>query len=58
MTALGPCEVCAILRGDRRPKPVAWCGLCRAWLCEACRQDWVARAQAALLRKLGVTANA
>jgi hypothetical protein len=47
-TMMGWCTCCARLEGDYTEKPVAYCSLCDAWLCERCRGDWLRRARAAL----------
>lgn len=46
--AMGTCTCCARLDGDTAPKPVAYCSLCDAWLCDRCRGDWWRRTRAAL----------
>ncbi len=51
--AVGVCDQCRLLRGDQSSKPVTWCGVCRAWLCEMCRRNPMGRALAALKRRLG-----
>lgn len=49
--AYGPCEVCGWARGDWTPRKVTYCEHCKAWICDACWNDWPARIKAALLRK-------
>jgi hypothetical protein len=45
---LGVCTCCARLDDDQTEKPVAYCSLCDAWLCDRCRGDYWRRARAAL----------
>ncbi len=47
-TLNGVCECCRRLDNATQPKPVTWCGLCQAWLCDRCRGDLFRRARAAL----------
>lgn len=49
-----PCDVCKLVFDDDSPKDVRWCPICQAYLCEECRTNWLARAQAALVRGLGL----
>jgi hypothetical protein len=42
------CDCCFILEGDQRLKWCLYCGICRAWLCDHCRSNWMRRWQAAL----------
>jgi hypothetical protein len=49
----GVCDVHALLEHDTRPRPVQWCALCEAWLCDQCRGDLKRRARAMLKRKFG-----
>jgi hypothetical protein len=42
------CECCRRLENDTGLKPVQWCGLCQAWLCDRCRGDLMRRVHAAL----------
>lgn len=47
---LGRCDCCWLVDRDGSAKPVQFCGLCQAWLCELCRGNAVRRANAAWLR--------
>lgn len=47
---LGVCEVCLWVDDDRTVKPVRWCGMCQAWLCEPCSQQLARRAVAMMRR--------
>ena len=47
MVHVAPCRVCELLDGDRASKPVLFCGMCGAWICDACRPNWIRRARAA-----------
>lgn len=50
---LRACEVCKQLDDDTTPKPVRYCGMCEAWMCEPCRQAfWTRRVPAALVKGL------
>lgn len=49
-----PCAVCQLVFDDDSEKDVRWCPLCQAYLCDDCRANWPARAQAALVRGLGL----
>jgi hypothetical protein len=49
---IGICDVCRLVRNDTSTKPVQYCHVCNAWICDVCRVDWVARAKAALLSHL------
>ncbi len=46
---IGVCDVCALVKGDQSLKPVHFCHVCKAWICDMCETDWVARAKAAFL---------
>jgi hypothetical protein len=46
---VGICDVCRLVKNDTAPKPVQYCHVCNAWICDVCRVDWVARAKAALI---------
>jgi hypothetical protein len=48
VTAPVPCALCGRAGAD-----VRWCGLCRVWLCDACRRRWDRRALGALRSLLG-----
>jgi hypothetical protein len=37
------------VKNDTSTKPVQYCHVCNAWICDVCRVDWVARAKAALI---------
>lgn len=50
---VGRCDVCVRVRNDLTAKPVRYCSVCKAWLCEDCERDWWARARAAVLKLLG-----
>ena len=43
---IGCCGCCVILDRDMSVKPVKWCQMCQAWLCDGCRGNWWRRAQA------------
>lgn len=48
----GVCDVCLLVDGDRRAdKPISWCERCQAWICDACRRDWIRRGEAWIKRK-------
>jgi hypothetical protein len=47
-----PCDVCVVF-GDRRLRKVAFCSVCGAWICDACRPRTIRRAIAMFARKLG-----
>jgi hypothetical protein len=49
---VGICDVCRLVKNDTSTKPVQYCHVCDAWICDVCRVDWVARAKAALLSHL------
>lgn len=44
------CDVCRLVFDDGREKLVKYCGLCKAWMCDKCRGDWMARTVAATKR--------
>jgi hypothetical protein len=46
---VGICDVCRLVKNDTSTKPVQYCHVCDAWICDVCRVDWVARAKAALI---------
>ena len=50
---LGICDVCLLLDGDERAKPVIYCGACNAYLCEADQGNLTRRAWAASIRAMG-----
>lgn len=56
---VGMCDVCFLLDGDSRLRPVFWCNSCDAWLCDTCVGDPWRRARAgwkrAVRRLIGVT---
>ena len=43
---IGRCHIC------RLDRPITYCSLCHHWLCRACRDDWYARADAAMQQKI------
>jgi hypothetical protein len=47
------CDVCALVDGDRTPKPVTYCDRCKANLCAVCHRSVVRRARAMMLRGMG-----
>jgi hypothetical protein len=46
------CDVCVLLDGDKTPKPVQYCRLCDAFMCDPCRKNKWRRAGAAVARKI------
>lgn len=44
------CDVCWYDKGDFSEKPVRYCSMCAAWLCESCRTDYFARLRASMKR--------
>ncbi len=44
LSQLGMCEVC------HQYKPVKYCEICRAWICDTCRLNPVTRLRAAIQR--------
>lgn len=46
------CDVCTLVDGDETPKETGYCGICRAHMCEPCRDDTPRRARAMALRHL------
>lgn len=50
------CDVCIGIENDRSKKKVYHCGLCNAWLCDACTPRLVGRGWLAL-KKLFVIAK-
>jgi hypothetical protein len=52
MTALGVCEVCYLLDGDTTVKQVEYCSLCDAWMCEQCRNNYLRRMKAMIVRRM------
>lgn len=56
---VGVCDVCMLLDGDQRIKPVTWCRTCESWLCMGCVDNWGRRARAgwkrAMRRFIGAT---
>lgn len=48
--AVDACDVCYILDGDERQKPVFYCQSCGAWLCDRCIGDVGRRTRAAWKR--------
>jgi hypothetical protein len=50
---MGVCDVHALLDNDRRERPVMFCPMCQAWICDECRGNWGRRARAALLKRMG-----
>jgi len=48
MWAYMTCEVCKRLDGDMTLKYCGWCGLCQAWICQACIPNLLRRAAAML----------
>ena len=49
---IGPCDVCYLLDGDERQKPVEWCERCQAWICDGCRPRTFRRFLAMWKRRL------
>lgn len=43
-----PCKVCQENNNDDSIKSVFWCDACGAYICEAHRSDYMARAEAAV----------
>ena len=48
----GICRVCELVDKDSRPKPITYCNMCYAWICEECEPNLLKRAKAALIDKL------
>lgn len=44
------CDVCVLVFNDPTPKPVRYCRVCRAYICDACWGNWQARALASVRR--------
>jgi len=49
----GVCDACVLIDGDHMPKFVQYCKICKAWLCDMCRNSPWRRAKAAAKRHLG-----
>ena len=49
---IGVCDVHLLVDGDRGRRPVQWCSICRAWICDACSHDLRKRGQAMVIRAL------
>jgi hypothetical protein len=47
---MGVCEVCKKLEGDLSVKPVEYCSMCQADICQKCKGDWGRRLKAAALK--------
>lgn len=43
------CRVCELLDNDTNNKPVTYCELCKAYICEGCYSSPIRRANAAIL---------
>lgn len=46
------CDVCRLVDYNCEPKECGYCGLCDAYICVGCQNNWPRRLQAALRRKL------
>jgi hypothetical protein len=44
------CTCCKLVDGDTSLKPCDFCGRCNAWICRACRFDFIKRARAMFIR--------
>lgn len=52
--SIGSCEVCGLLFGDWSHKPVEYCSMCDAWICDRHLNDWPARMQAAAKKRIAM----
>lgn len=48
----GVCDVCEIVDGNKLPKEVGYCPMCKAQMCAECRRSPGRRAKAWVLRGL------
>ena len=46
---IGICKVCKLVDEDTRSKDVFYCASCRAYICLACRPNFLKRAKAVIL---------
>ena len=46
------CRVCELVDGDNSKKQVAYCSMCKQYICEQHWSDWVSRGIASLLNLL------